>query len=452
MAELTALSPTGMLGYGIPETSFRTAIDRFDVDYIGCDAGSIDQGPNYLGRGKFLADEKMVERDLRLLLRARDDLDVPLLVSSAGGSGSATHLERTAEIVREIAAADGLSFDLALIYTDIDRDLFKHKLDCEEVQILDYQATLSAADVDAAERIVGQIGPEPYMEALDAGADVILGGRSVDESPFAALPLWEGFDPGLAFHMAKILECGAMASQPRSGSDCLIGRIDEGGFEVEPTAPERRCTEQSVAAHTLYEKADPYTLHLPSGEVDVSDCDFEQVTDRRVRVTGSEYHPSDEYTLLVEGVERRGFRTITPAGIRGTEATTRIDDIVEGVMKTVSELVDAPADAYSLDVRRYGRDAVPISALDPLPPQGELGIVIDVVAETQALADTVCGAARSTMLHHSFEGRLAVSGNLAIPYSPADVSLGPNYEFSIHHLLGNVTPAELYDLRTEVVA
>lgn len=452
MAELTALSPTGMLGYGIPEDSLRAAIDRFDLDYIGCDAGSIDQGPNYLGQGKFLADERMVERDLRLLLRAREDLDVPLLVSSVGGSGSKTHVERMTTILRETAASEELSFDLAVIYTDVNRDLFKQKLDRDEVRVLDFRTTLSDDDVDSAERIVGQIGPEPYIEALKAGADVILGGRSVDESPFAALPILEGFDEGLAFHMAKILECGAMASEPRSGSDCLVGTISENHFEVEPTAPDRRCTAQSVAAHTLYEKADPYTLHLPSGAVDVSNCDFEQVTDRRVRVTGSEYEPSEEYTVLVEGVERKGFRTITPAGIRGSEATSRIDEIVEGVTETVSELVDAPEDAYSITVRQYGRDGVPISSVDPLPPHGELGIIIDVVAETQEMADTICGVARSTMLHHSFEGRLAVSGNLAIPYSPADISLGPNYEFSIHHLLGDVTPAELYDLRTEVVA
>lgn len=452
MSELTVLSPTGMLGYGIPEDSFRAATEQFDVDYIGCDAGSIDQGPNYMGEGKFLADERMVERDLRLLLQARENLDIPLLVSSAGGSGSKTHLEKTTAILREIAASDDLEFDLGIIYTDIDRDLFKRKLDRDEVRVLDYRTTLSAQDVDAADEIVGQIGPEPYMEALEAGADVIIGGRSVDESPFAALPLLEGFDEGLTFHMAKILECGAMASEPRSGSDCLVGTISDGHFEVEPTNPERRCTEQSVAAHTLYEKADPYTLHLPGGEVDVSECSFEQATDRRVRVTGSEYEPANDYTVLVEGVQRRGFRTVTPAGIRGTEATSKIDEIVEGVAATVSELVDVPEDAYVLNVRLYGRNAVPLSPVDPLPSHNELGILIDVVAETQAMADTICGVARSTMLHHSFEGRLAVSGNLAIPYSPADISLGPNYEFSIHHLLGNVTPAELYDLRMEVVA
>lgn len=452
MAELTALSPTGMLGYGIPEDSFSAAIEQFDIDYIGCDAGSIDQGPNYLGQGKFLANESMVERDLRLLLRSREDLDIPLLVSSAGGSGSKTHLEKTAAILRDIAEEDGLEFDLAVIYTDVERSLFKEKLARGEVNTLDYPTNLSTRDVDSAERIVGQVGPEPYMNALKDGADVILGGRSIDESPFAALPLIEGFDEGLTFHMAKILECGAMASEPRSGSDCLVGTISDGYFEVEPTNPERQCTEQSVAAHTLYEKADPYTLHLPSGEVDVSTCSFEQVTDRRVRVTGSKYEPADDYSVLVEGVERRGFRTITPAGIRGMEATSKIEEIVEGVSATVSELVDVEDDTYTLDIRCYGKDGVPLSSVEPLPPHGELGILIDVVGETQEVANTVCGVARSTMLHHSFEGRLAVSGNLAIPYSPADISLGPNYEFSIHHLLENVTPAELYDLRTEVIA
>lgn len=316
---------------------------------------------------------------------------------------------------------------------------------------LGFETELAPADVTEAAKLVGQVGPEPFIEALDAGADVVLGGRSIDEAPFAAIPLDHGHDPGVTYHVSKILECGAMASEPRNGSDCLVGTLHDDAFTVVPTNPDRRCTEQSVAAHTLYEKADPYSLYLPSGEVDVRNAEFEQRTERRVRVTGSAYRPAEGDTVLVEGVRKVGYRTITPAGVRGEEATRRIDDIVDDALETVRELADVAESAYEVSVRRYGLDAVPVTPAESGEPGGELGVVIDVVADDQETANTVCRLSRSTLLHHSFEGRLAVSGNLAIPYAPAEIEIGPTYEFSVHHLLDPVDQADVYDLRTEVV-
>ncbi|MBT6288051.1 MAG: 3-methylaspartate ammonia-lyase, partial [Oceanospirillales bacterium] len=61
--------------------------------------------------------------------------------------------------------------------------------------------------------------------------------------------------------------------------------------------------------------------------------------------------------------------------------------------------------------------------------------VIEVVAKTQALADTICSFARSTLLHIGYPGRQSTAGNLAFPYSPSDISHGLVYEFSVYHLL-----------------
>ena len=65
----------------------------------------------------------------------------------------------------------------------------------------------------------------------------------------------------------------------------------------------------------------------------------------------------------------------------------------------------------------------------------EVGLVIEVVAKTQALADTVCSFARSTLLHFGYPGRQSTAGNLAFPYSPSDISHGVVYEFSVYHLM-----------------
>jgi hypothetical protein len=45
------LGASGQLGYGIPAASFNAGIER-KPDLIGCDMGSIDIGPTYLGKGE----------------------------------------------------------------------------------------------------------------------------------------------------------------------------------------------------------------------------------------------------------------------------------------------------------------------------------------------------------------------------------------------------------------
>jgi hypothetical protein len=93
-------------------------------------------------------------------------------------------------------------------------------------------------------------------------------------------------------------------------------------------------------------------------------------------------------------------------------------------------------DEYSLIFRRYGLDGAIGRELarNPVTPD-DLGLLIEVVAPTQELADTILSLARSTALHQSFDGRKATAGNLAFPFSPSDLSGGQVYEFSMYHLM-----------------
>jgi hypothetical protein len=47
--------------------------------------------------------------------------------------------------------------------------------------------------IDRATRIVGMMGPEPFMRALDEGAQIVLAGRSSDPAPWAAYPAGYAF-------------------------------------------------------------------------------------------------------------------------------------------------------------------------------------------------------------------------------------------------------------------
>jgi len=76
----------------------------------------------------------------------------------------------------------------------------------------------------------------------------------------------------------------------------------------------------------------------------------------------------------------------------------------------------------------------------------EFGIVIEAIADSQELANTICATARSTMLHYGYEGRRATAGNLAFPYSPSDFKAGEVYAFSVYHLMEVEDPAEFFPI------
>ena len=86
--------------------------------------------------------------------------------------------------------------------------------------------------------------------------------------------------------MGKIVECGSMVALPRT-SDGVLAHIERDSFVIEPADPDKRSTAELVAAHTLYEKADPYRLSMPGGTIDLRLCSFEQEDARSVRVRGS---------------------------------------------------------------------------------------------------------------------------------------------------------------------
>ena len=53
----------------------------------------------------------------------------------------------------------------------------------------------------------------------------ILCGRAYDPALFAAEPVRRGFPAAMALHAAKILECGAIATTPGSGSETCSQEI-----------------------------------------------------------------------------------------------------------------------------------------------------------------------------------------------------------------------------------
>jgi hypothetical protein len=445
--ELRIMAVAGNLGYGFPEASLRNGIAR-KPHAIGADNGSSDPGPYYLGSGKSLIKREQLRRDLGLSLKAARDAGVPYVIGTAGTAGGKPHMEEFLDVLDEVTRRDGLRYKLATIPAEIDKNVIKQAIREGRVKSMGVLPELTEQAVDDATRVVAQMGTDPFVNAFEAGADVIIAGRACDTAIYASLAAWRGFDMGLAFHMAKLLECGAQCAVPLAANDCLLGTLRRDHFELEPMNPERGVTPVSVAAHMMYEQPDPHHFYEPEGLVDLEHTHIEKLDDRRVRVTGSklvEMPPS----IKLEGVKLRGYRTITIAGMTDPRLLAAVDQVEARVRDDVARLtaLDMKPGEYELNFIYYGRNGVRVDQREPRLAH-EIGMVIEAIAPTQELANMALSLARSSFLHGYFKGRKATAGNLAFPFSPSDLVGGPVYEFTIYHVMQVADPAALFPVTT----
>jgi acyclic terpene utilization AtuA family protein len=311
---IKAVAATGNLSMGFREETLIRAMEG--ADFLGCDAGSTDSGPYYLGSGNPRGPREGTKRNLRLMLREALKAGIPMIIGSAGHAGGRPHLAWTLEIMRELARENAWHFTLASIDSEVDKEVLLNAFRRGEISPLCPAPDFTEQTIGSAERFVAMMGIEPIQAALKAGAQVIIAGRCSDVAIYAALPVLEGIPRWVAFHAGKILECGAASAEQRLYSDCMVAELEQGGFTVEPPNPAFRCTPQSVAAHALYETADPYYLVESGGMLDTTQSKYEALNNRAVRVTGGRFVPAAKYTVRMEGAALAGYRSVAVAGIR----------------------------------------------------------------------------------------------------------------------------------------
>lgn len=428
---------SAMLGYGYRLQDFWRGVHQHRPHAIILDSGSTDGGPYKLGLGSLTCARSSYERDLRPMLAAAYHHGIKLLIGSAGGSGSNRHVDAITSVIEDICQKEGYNFKLAAIYANVDGAVVKDKIRAGKVQPCGQVEMLDETEVDRATAIVAQMGAEPYMAALrDADPDIIIGGRSYDPAPFAAFSIFHGVEPATAWHCGKIMECGGMCAVPKGRT--MLATLHRDSFDLLPMSLEERCTKLSVAAHTLYEKTRPDVLPGPGGRLHLAGATYEELGDgRSVRVRGASFERT-EYTVKLEGAEMLGYRTTFIGGVRDPILVDQIDDFLHSVHDYTADLfpdLKAGTEDCQLIWHVYGKNAV----MGPLETQHlgqrgnahELGVMGEVVAPTQELADAIASSARTSCLHMPYENQLATTGNFASPLTPLEQPLGPVFKFSI---------------------
>jgi hypothetical protein len=452
--EIRVLAATGVIGAGFKIESLNRGI-ALEPTFIACDAGSTDSGPAYLGSGKPKLSREACARDLRLLLKARDALKVPLIIGSCGTSGRDVGVDWMAQLAREIAGEERLHFKAALIRSDQSTAYLKQRLAEQRIRPL-FPAPPISEQVIESSHIVGMMGTEPIQAALAAGADVVLAGRASDSALYAAIPLTLGADAGLSWHAAKTLECGA-ACAVVPAADGMFARIREDHFDIEPLDLNARCTPQTIAAHTLYENANPFLLTEPSGVIDTEQAEYHALCDRVVRVTGSRFREATQYTVKLEGSQLVGYQSVVIGGIRDPNIIRALDTLLPKAQTffdaRIAELFPGQMtkNDYDINYRIYGRDGV-MGQLEPLrasAPGYEVGVLITITAPTQDLANKIATFVSHVSAHLPIPEYQGIISSIAYPFSPPELPRGAVYRFSVNHVVLPDDPCEMF--RTELV-
>jgi len=442
------LVPCGALGAGVRPDEVEAGLAA-GAHAIALDAGSTDSGPAYLGTGKSKYSRAAVKRDLSILMEARDRAGIPLLVGSCGTSGCDEAVDWTLEIVQEVAGELGLRPRIAVLYSEQDKATLKAKNTAGLVRALPPLGPLDDTTVEACSHIVALLGPEPYISALQGGAEIVLGGRTTDTAVLAAVPLMLGAAAGPAWHGAKVAECGGQCTVNPMNPGVLLS-VDAEGFDIAPLSPDNRCEPRTVAAHMLYENSDPFHLVEPGGVLDVTRSDYQALDARTVRVTGSRWERKP-YTMKLEGAAGGPFQTIMIVGIEDRAVMADLDGFMarmdEALRDRVRRTMGEAAGDYDISLRAYGWNAVSGQARPPgAPAPLEVGLLFVATAATQALATQIAKVCNPYFFHFPVRRDIELP-SYAFPFSPAEIERGQVFEFKLNHVVQTADPFELVRIR-----
>jgi hypothetical protein len=441
---LRIVCPNGHLGFAPIKTgSFEIGLEA-DPDLICADSGSCDVGPGPLGADTSSSPRQWQLDDLEHMLLAARRLGVPMIVGSAGDTGSDSRVDLYVGIIKNLARQHGLAkFSIGYFYSEVEKAYLRAKIEAgDTIHGLDARAPLDLGTLEATDRVVAMAGVHPYIKLLDQGADVIIGGRSSDSAIFAAPAIRQGFPEGLAYFYGKVLECASFCAEPYAGKESVLGEITMEDVKVTALLPEQRCTVASVAGHAMYERPNPYYEYFLGGYIDMSRCRYEQYDERTTRVTGPTYVPAMELRAKLEGAGKLGERYVGMVGVRDPYTIANIDAVIGWARSQAAERFGLTG--WELHYTVYGRDGV-LGAREPLraSPGHELCVVVQAIAPTRELAEELCITGTRQMFYARLPAVKGTAGGVAFLLDEV-MPASPAYRWTVNHTVRVDDPLELF--------
>jgi hypothetical protein len=445
MDELTIVTPVGCIGNrGVDAKALAQSMEKYRPSALAMDAGSMDCGPWYLGAGKEHSPSMNIDYDLEVVIETGLKARIPVIIGSAGGSGARQHVDTTVRRIERIAKQRGWHFKLAVVYSDVSNEFLLERARGGEyvpkTTSLDDGSPLRADEVRLSTTIVGMMGVEPIIDALNAGADVVLCGRASDAAVIAAFPIWKGFDAGLSFHMGDIMECGESAAEEirptlralTHNRIPIIGTMHKDGFVLRPALDSLACTPNSCLMHSFYERSDLRLARFPSGTLDRSHARYDAVDENTTRISGAKFR-SEPYSILLEGVKPVGYRSLFIFGVRTPGMIEQLDEILRDV-EGIEQKLFGESGALRIHWHQFGKNAV-LQAAEAKSVPTEVGVIADVIASSQELAHDIAYDLLTRVSFWRYPGRTTTAGNTAMTFSPAIFDGGQVFEFNVYHAM-----------------
>ena len=441
---LRIVCPNGHLGFAPIKTgSFEIGLNS-EPDLVCADSGSCDIGPGPLGADISSSPLSWQTHDLEQMLLGARRRGVPMIIGSAGDTGTDSRVDLFVSIIQELARKHQLpKFRLGWFHSEVSKEQIAGRMaEGTVIEGLDGRDALDVATLAATDHIVAVAGVHPYIALLDAGADVIIGGRSSDCAIFAAPAIRAGFPEDLAYYYGKIMECASFCAEPYAGKESVLGEITMDDVKVTALLPAQRCTVASVAAHAMYERSNPFHEYVLGGLLDMSECHYEQYDERTCRITGPRFIPSADLRVKLEGSGKIGERYVGMVGVRDPYTIAHIDEVIGWARTQAREQYGESG--YELHYSVYGRDGV-MGALEPLrhQPGHELCIVVQAVADTKERAEEICMTGLRQMFYARLPQVKGTAGGVAFAFDEV-LPASPAYRWTINHIMSVSSPMELF--------
>jgi hypothetical protein len=174
---------------------------------------------------------------------------------------------------------------------------------------------------------------------------------------------------------------------------------------------------------------------MPSGTLDARAATYEALDDRRVKVRGGTFTPSDVYTAKLEGAAPVGYLSSFWGSMRDPVILRQLPTWCEAMEAQVNRRLESTwGDRYRFDLKVYGANGTTGEPTGAVPR--EAVVVFDLVGETQEEASGMARAAYHVVLHYPVkEYRAGSITTIAHPYSAPVVDRGQIYRFTLNHQL-----------------
>ncbi|WP_219837239.1 acyclic terpene utilization AtuA family protein [Paenibacillus sp. R14(2021)] len=240
------------------------------------------------------------------------------VITNAGGMNPAGAAREVARIAKELGLG-GLKLAVVAgddVYADIDA------LREQGASLAHLEDGREIADI--RDRIVfanAYLGAKPIVEALRAGADVVITGRTTDSALFLAPYIYEFSIRPKDWHrlaqgvlMGHLLECSGQAAGGNfSGSWQAVEELERIGFPIAEVSEDGAfiltktegtgglVSVDTVKEQLLYEIHDPFAYVTPDVVLNVTEVQLEAVGGNRVRVTGARGKKRPDTLKIVMG-------------------------------------------------------------------------------------------------------------------------------------------------------